>query len=66
MEGDSLSNRAKIMTNASELLLKNIETYSRTISLEMGKPISESRVEIKKCAWVCDYYARECGKISCK
>ena len=58
----SFSDRAKIMMNASEILQKNIEQYAKTITLEMGKPITESRGEVKKCAWVCDYYAQNAEK----
>lgn len=58
----SFSDRKKVMTNASQILIKNIEQYAKTITLEMGKPISESRGEIKKCAWVCEYYAENAEK----
>jgi succinate-semialdehyde dehydrogenase/glutarate-semialdehyde dehydrogenase len=53
----SLSERCKLLKKAATVLRDNVEEYARMISLEMGKPISESRSEVNKCAWVCDYYA---------
>lgn len=53
----SFEERKRLMIRAGEILRENVEEYARMISLEMGKPISESRGEINKCAWVCDYYA---------
>lgn len=52
-----ISERAKMMKTAGEILHKNKEEYARLITLEMGKIIRESRAEIEKCAWACDYYA---------
>jgi len=52
-----LAERAQCMARAGEVLRGNAEKYAREITLEMGKPIVESRAEVKKCAWVCDYYA---------
>lgn len=49
--------RSKLLQNTADILRKNKETYARTMTLEMGKPITESISEIKKCAWVCEFYA---------
>ena len=53
----AIEERCKLLVNAAGLLRKNVEKYARTMTLEMGKPISESRGEINKCAWVCEFYA---------
>ena len=52
-----IAERAKLMKNAGKILRDNIEEYAHMITIEMGKPLSESRGEINKCALVCDYYA---------
>lgn len=54
--------RAELMRNAGEILRKKREEYSVLMTLEMGKPIVQSRAEIDKCAWVCDYYADNAEK----
>ncbi|MEZ4777252.1 MAG: NAD-dependent succinate-semialdehyde dehydrogenase [Bacteroidia bacterium] len=52
-----LDQRAGLMMKAAQVLKENVERYAQMITLEMGKPVSESRAEINKCAWVCEYYA---------
>ncbi len=52
-----ISERCKLLANAADVLKENVDRYAETITLEMGKPISEARGEIKKCAWVCNFYA---------
>jgi succinate-semialdehyde dehydrogenase / glutarate-semialdehyde dehydrogenase len=52
-----LSERTKLLKKAGQVLRDNVEEYAKMITLEMGKPIPESRGEVNKCAWVCDYYA---------
>ena len=49
--------RCELLVNAGGVLRNNVEKYAKTMTLEMGKPISEARGEIEKCAWVCDFYA---------
>lgn len=53
----SFSERSLKMKKAGEVLRKNSERYARLMTEEMGKPILQSRSEIEKCAWVCDYFA---------
>ncbi len=52
-----LAEKATLMKKAAEVLRKNQEDYARLITAEMGKVIRESRAEVEKCAWACDYYA---------
>ena len=58
----SFSARSKLMLKAADVLKKNKEEYSKLMTLEMGKPIAQSRAEVEKCAWVCEYYAENAEK----
>lgn len=59
----SFSYRGKLMHKAALVLLANKKEFAKTISLEMGKPLSESLAEVEKSAWVCKYYADEAENI---
>lgn len=50
--------RSELMIKASGVLSANTDKYARLMTEEMGKPISSSRSEVEKCAWVCRYYAQ--------
>ena len=58
----SFENRKRIMNEAAAVLRKQKEEFARTMTSEMGKVISESRAEIEKCVWVCEYYAENAEK----
>jgi len=49
--------RSELMKNTANILRNNAEKYGKIITEEMGKIFNESVAEVKKCAWVCDYYA---------
>jgi succinate-semialdehyde dehydrogenase / glutarate-semialdehyde dehydrogenase len=49
--------RSSLMGKVAGLITSNLKKYAEAITLEMGKPIRESRAEVEKCAWVCEYYA---------
>jgi succinate-semialdehyde dehydrogenase/glutarate-semialdehyde dehydrogenase len=53
----SLREREELLVNAGEVLRENKDRYAEMMTKEMGKPISEARAEIEKCAWACDHYA---------
>ena len=49
--------RAELIKKAGQVLRENVDEYAEVITLEMGKPITEAKSEVNKCALVCDYYA---------
>ena len=53
----SFPERARLMKSAAETLRAGRDDLAALMTAEMGKPITEARAEIDKCAWVCDYYA---------
>ena len=53
----SFKDRSKILYDIADALDGNIEEHARMISLEIGKPITESRMEIEKCVWVLKYFS---------
>lgn len=59
----SIANRLQCIASLAEILRNNVETYAHMITLEMGKPITESRAEVLKCATCCDYYVKHAQAI---
>ncbi|MBP9854438.1 MAG: NAD-dependent succinate-semialdehyde dehydrogenase [Candidatus Omnitrophica bacterium] len=55
----SFIERGQKMKKASAILLENKEKYARLMANEMGKPFSQGKAEIEKCAWACNFYAKE-------
>jgi len=49
--------RATLLRAAAAALRRNQESHAATITAEMGKPVTEARAEIEKCAFACDHFA---------
>jgi len=52
-----LGERVASLRRVADLLRGDSPALARLMALEMGKPVSEGRGEVEKCAWVCEYYA---------
>jgi succinate-semialdehyde dehydrogenase/glutarate-semialdehyde dehydrogenase len=57
-KNESVEHRSGLLKKLAKTLLKNKETYAQLMSREMGKPFSQGIAEIEKCAWACDFYAK--------
>jgi succinate-semialdehyde dehydrogenase / glutarate-semialdehyde dehydrogenase len=49
--------RNELLRRAAGILRDLREEFATLVSREMGKLIKESRAEIEKCAWACEFYA---------
>lgn len=53
----SFKARAAMMNKVATMLRDRSREFAEVITREMGKPVNEATAEVKKCAWVCEYYA---------
>ena len=53
----SFSQRSNLLLKLADLLIEQEDELAEIITMEMGKLFREAKGEIKKCAWVCRYYA---------
>ena len=55
----SLTQRSQWLNNAAAILERDQEKFAQIMTLEMGKPLQSAIAEVKKCAWVCRFYAEK-------
>lgn len=53
----SIEDRAAVLFAIADALEAQVDEHAGPMTKEMGKPIAESEGELRKCAWVCRYYA---------
>ncbi|HZI62337.1 MAG TPA: NADP-dependent succinic semialdehyde dehydrogenase [Pyrinomonadaceae bacterium] len=53
----SFADRSRMMQRAAEILESEKQEFGRTMTIEMGKPLTAAIGEAEKCASVCRYYA---------
>jgi len=49
--------REQRMMQVAAILRERSRELAELITTEMGKPVKESEAEVRKCAWVCEYFA---------
>ncbi len=54
----AISERVPAMLRLSQLLREKKDEYARLMAVEMGKVLAQGVGEIEKCAWVCEFYAK--------
>ena len=55
----SFAQRSQWLNNAADILERDPEKFGEIMTLEMGKPLKSAIAEVKKCAWVCRFYAEK-------
>jgi succinate-semialdehyde dehydrogenase/glutarate-semialdehyde dehydrogenase len=54
----SFDERAKLVSGMADVFEQDADSFARTLTLEMGKPIAQARNEVAKCVGVLRYYAQ--------
>lgn len=59
----SFADRAARLAAAAGQLERRREALARLLALEMGKPLTQGRAEVDKCAWVCRHFAEHAERL---
>ena len=62
-KNSSISHRGKLFLKLAHLLRERMDELALLITSEMGKILRESKAEIEKCAWLCEYYAEHTASL---
>jgi succinate-semialdehyde dehydrogenase/glutarate-semialdehyde dehydrogenase len=54
----TFANRAMLMKKIAKILRERGAELAMLMAAEMGKPLKQGIAEVEKCAWACEYYAR--------
>jgi len=57
LKDTNFKTRGTWMKRAADILEDEVDELAELATLEMGKTLIAAKVEVKKCAWVCRYYA---------
>jgi len=58
-----LSERSALLQRVAERLRADVAGHAATITEEMGKPVTEARAEVEKCAFACEYFATNAQRL---
>ncbi|MBN2699340.1 MAG: NAD-dependent succinate-semialdehyde dehydrogenase [Bacteroidales bacterium] len=58
----TISYRRERILKVAGLLKEHSRELAELITFEMGKPVREAVAEVRKCAWVCEYYAEDAAQ----
>jgi len=61
-QNTTFDQRSVLMNKAAGVLRDHAEECARIMALEMGKPVTQGKGEIEKCAWICEFYAETAGE----
>lgn len=53
----SFQHRRQLMQRLAQLLRQKSEPFAVLMASEMGKPVTQGKIELEKCAWLCEHYA---------
>lgn len=54
----NIQDRCSYVQKLAGVLREHLNDYAQLMSLEMGKPITQARAEVEKCAVLCEFYAK--------
>lgn len=60
--GIPFEDRVRYLTNLADMLSQTRDEMARSITCEMGKPISQSYAEVDKCIWLCRYASEDLSR----